>query len=54
MPKLEGKDEFYNIASNNGQVGWTPLCWFASIGNVELWELLNEEGAEIDAIDKGG
>ena len=34
------------------QVGCTPLHRAASTGNSELCELLIEEGAEIDALDK--
>lgn len=35
-------------------MGCTPLHRAASTGNSELCELLIEEGAEIDAVDKGG
>lgn len=34
-------------------MGCTPLHRAASTGNSELCELLIEEGAEIDAVDKG-
>ncbi|GMP93880.1 hypothetical protein CsSME_00043537 [Camellia sinensis var. sinensis] len=36
------------------RVGCTPLHRAASTGNSELCELLIEEGAEVDAIDKAG
>lgn len=36
------------------QVGCTPLHRAASTGNSELCELLIEEGAEVDAVDKAG
>ncbi|GMQ11841.1 hypothetical protein CsSME_00054320 [Camellia sinensis var. sinensis] len=37
------------------RVGWMhPLHRAASTGNSELCELLIEEGAEVDAIDKAG
>lgn len=36
------------------QVGATPLHRAASNGNSELCELLIEEGAEVDAVDKAG
>lgn len=35
-------------------MGCTPLHRAASTGNSELCELLIEEGAEIDAVDKSG
>lgn len=35
-------------------MGCTPLHRAASTGNSELCELLIEEGAEVDAVDKGG
>ena len=34
------------------QVGCTPLHRAASVGNSEMCELLIEEGAEVDAVDK--
>lgn len=36
------------------QVGCTPLHRAASTGNSELCELLIEEGADVDAVDKSG
>lgn len=36
------------------QVGCTPLHRAASTGNSELCELLIEEGAEVDAVDRAG
>lgn len=36
------------------QVGCTPLHRAASTGNGELCELLIEEGAEVDAVDRTG
>lgn len=36
------------------QVGCTPLHRAASTGNSELCELLIEEGADVDAVDKAG
>lgn len=36
------------------QIGCTPLHRAASTGNSAMCELLIEEGAEVDAIDKAG
>jgi ankyrin repeat protein len=44
--------QLYDIHSL--QVGCTPLHRAASTGNSEMCELLIEEGAEVDAVDKGG
>ncbi|XP_075104125.1 uncharacterized protein LOC107778106 isoform X2 [Nicotiana tabacum] len=38
----------------SAEVGCTPLHRAASTGNSELCELLIEEGAEIDEVDKAG
>lgn len=36
------------------QVGGTPLHRAASMGKSEMCELLIEEGAEVDSVDKAG
>lgn len=36
------------------QVGCSPLHRAASMGKPEMFELLIEEGAEVDSVDKAG
>ena len=45
---------FFILTPNCTQVGCTPLHRAASTGKSELCELLIEEGADVDAVDKAG